>query len=205
MMLVFLVIISCFCIGFIEILKRKFSLPTALTRRLTHIGTAVVAGIAPLFVGQKEIIIVSLIFAGILFISRRYNLFSSIHAVERTTYGEVFLPLGVALTTLLFLPHDLVAFQFGIFVMGISDPLAGFVGEKFGTHHIKILGNQKSLEGSLTFFISSLVLTFLFAQKFEYQSLFIPLVLTFTEFGLVYGLDNLILPVVGAFLFQSFF
>jgi len=203
-MLVLLVVASCVCIAFVEVLKRKFSLPTALTRRLTHIGTAMVAGAAPLFVGQKEIIIVSLIFAGVLFVSRRYNLFSSIHTVDRVTFGEVFLPLGVALAALLFLPHDLAAFQFGVLVMGISDALAGFVGERFGKHSISLFKNKKSIKGSLAFLISTGILTFLFLPEFGYQLLLIPLTLTFTEFLLIYGLDNLFLPIVAGLLFQIF-
>ena len=204
MKLILLTLTSCAFILGTEVLKRKFSLPTAITRRLAHVGTAIVAGSSPLFVTQKEIVFVSMIFATVLLAGRRYDIFSAIHSVERNTFGEVFLPLGVALSALLFLPHNLGAFQFGIFVMGISDALAGLVGEKFGRHHIKFLSNKKSLEGSLVFFLSSLILTFLFIPALGYELLFVPLILTITEFCLVYGLDNLILPVAGALLFQNF-
>lgn len=88
--------------------------------------------------------------------------------------------------------------------MGISDALAGLVGEKFGKHYVKFFGNKKSLEGSLVFFLSSLALTVLFVPTFGYNLLFIPLILTFTEFCLIYGLDNFILPLAGAFLLQYF-
>ncbi|MDP3697025.1 MAG: hypothetical protein Q8R55_03250 [Candidatus Taylorbacteria bacterium] len=188
-----------------EILKRKFSIPTALTRRLAHIGTAVVAVVAPLFVTQKEIVVVSIIFAIVLLSGRRYNIFSAIHSVERNTFGEIFLPLGVALTALFFLPHNLPAFQFGIFIMGISDALAGLIGEQYGKYYIKFLDNKKSVEGSLVFFFSSLILTFLFVPVLGYSLFLIPLLLTFIEFCLVYGLDNLVLPIAGAYLIQLLF
>lgn len=205
MKLTLLVLTSCAFIVVTEVLKRKFSLSTTFTRRLVHIGTAVVAGISPFFVTQKEIVFVSIIFAVVLLVGRRYNIFSAIHSVERNTLGEVFLPLGVALTALLFLPHNVAAFQFGIFIMGISDALAGLAGEKFGSHHFFVFKNKKSIEGSLAFFITSLVLTFLFVSTFGYQLFVISIVLTLVEAGLVFGLDNLILPLLAAALVQYFF
>lgn len=199
---IIIVLLSCFFIAGGEIIKRRFSIPTKFTRRVIHIGTASVAGFAPLLVSKEELVLICIAFAIILFLGRSSRIFSAIHAVERYTFGEIYLPLGVAITALLFLPADLRAFQFGIFVMGISDSLAGLVGERFGERYFTIFGNKKSLEGSLTFFISTLILTFLFTSTFSYPLILIPAILTLVEFSLVYGLDNLVLPLVGAYLFQ---
>ncbi len=52
-----------------------------------------------------------------------------------------------------------------ILIMMYADVLAAFIGKKYGKHHINIpwVGNKRTLEGSLTFFGSSLVLSiFLF-------------------------------------------
>jgi len=205
MKLALLILTSSAFIVVTEILKRKFSLPTSLTRRVVHIGTAAVAGIAPIFVTKEEIIFVSIIFAIVILLGRPFRIFSAVHSVERTSFGEIYLPLGVIVTALIFLPHDLRAFQFGVFIMGISDALAGMVGERFGKHHVQFFGNKKSLEGSLVFFASSSVLTFLFFPIVGYQLVLIPLVLTFAEFSFVYGLDNLILPILGALLVRGLF
>lgn len=205
MKLTLLILASAAFIVGAEILKRAFSLSTTITRRIIHMGTAIVAGIAPFFVTREEIIIVSIIFAVVILLGRPFLLFSAIHSVGRTTFGEIYLPLGVIVTAFIFLPDELRAFQFGIFVMGVSDALAGIIGEKFGKHYVHFLDNKKSLEGSLTFFISSLVLTFLFFPIVGYQLVLTPFVLTLTEFGLIYGLDNLILPIVGAFLARGLF
>ena len=186
-------------------MKRKFSLSTVFTRRVVHIGTAIVAGVAPLFVTKEEIVLVSIIFAIVLFLGHSSHFLSAIHSVGRTTFGDVYHPLSVAITALIFLPHELRAFQFGVLIMGISDALAGLVGEKLGKHHIQFWGNKKSIEGSAIFFISSLVLTFLFFPILGYQFFIIPLILTLAELILPYGLDNLILPVLGALLTQYLF
>ena len=201
-----LIILACsvIIVG-IELLKRRFSLSTNITRRATHIGTSLVVVIMPLFISANQIIMIGLAFAVVLFVGRRYDLFSAIHGVERRTFGEVYLPLGVAITAYYFLPNNLASFQFGVFIMGISDALGGLIGEQFGKHYIHFFGNKKSLEGSIIFFVSSLVITFLFFPIFGYQLVIVPLILTLTEFSLVYGLDNLILPVLGAFLAKGLF
>jgi len=122
--------------------------------------------------------------------------------VERKTFGEVFLPLGVILCATFFVPKNILAFQFGILIMGISDALASLFGERFGKHIIKVFGHKKSIEGSLAFFISSVIIVLFFTQRLGYQIVLIPLILTLIEFFSVLGLDNLILPIAGAFLFQ---
>ena len=202
MKLTLLILTSASFILGAEFLKRKFSLPSAFTRRAIHIGTAIVAGVAPIFVTKGEIFWVSIIFAIILFIGRAYHLFSAIHSVERHTFGEVYLPLGVAFTALFFLPQNIQAFQFGIFIMGISDAIGGLVGEKFGKHPLSIFGNKKTMEGSLAFFVVSLALTAIFAPLISYKLILVPVILTLVELCFVYGLDNLVLPIVGAYLIQ---
>lgn len=195
---------SVFIVG-TEVLKRKFALPTAYTRRFIHIGTAAVAGLAPFFASRDQLVIVCIIFIVLLLLARSYSLFSAIHGVDRKSFGDIYLPLGVILTALIFLPQNIHVFQFGIFIMGISDAVAGYVGEKYGRHAFEVYFNKKSVEGSITFFVVSLILTFTFFPFFGYQLLIIPLILTMTEFGLVHGLDNLILPIIAAFLAQLLF
>src|SRR3989338_9685186 len=148
MELALIILVSSALIAVAELLKRKFSLPTMFTRRFAHVTTAIVACIAPFFITQTKMVVVSIMFAVVLLLGRRYHIFSAIHTVERRTYGDIFLPVGVACAALFFLPDNVEAFQFGILVMGISDALAGLIGEKYGTHTIRFFRNSKSIEGS---------------------------------------------------------
>src|SRR3989344_7897955 len=185
-LIIFILASSCLIVGN-EFIKRKFSLPVYITRKIAHFGGALIAFISPLFLNQKEIIIIGIIFAIILFFTRRTKLFSSIQAVSRATFGEIFLPMGVALCALFFLPDDIKSFQFGVLIMGVSDGLAGLIGESFGKHYFKIMNSRKSIEGACIFFGTSLILTFLFASGINYGILAIPLILTVVEFFLEYG------------------
>lgn len=196
----FFILISCALLASAEIAKRKFKLSVNVTRKISHAGAALIAVLSPLFVAKELIVFACFAFAGILFFSRRTSLFSSIQSVKRNTLGEVFLPLGEGLTALTFLPGGIREFQYGVLVMGLSDPLAGFIGEKFGKHEIPIFGGEKSIEGSCAFFVCTLLLTFFFFPALGYQLIIIPIILTFVEFLLGHGTDNLALPIVGAYL-----
>ena len=202
MNLIFFLLISCALIGGVEVTKRTFSLSSNITRRITHIGAALIAAAAPLFLSKIFIVTACLLFAVVMFFARRMPFLSSIHSIERRSLGDVFLPLGEAISALIFLPHSVTAFQYGVLVMGISDALAGLIGERYGKHTVRLFGNRRSLEGSATFLISTLIITAFFAPVFDFQILVVALVLTSVEFFMLYGLDNLVLPILGAFLFQ---
>lgn len=204
MNLIIFLVISTTLLVTVELLKRRFFLPSSITRRITHIGAALIAFVSPLFINKDLIVFACLGFAVTMFLSRRLSLFSSIHTVNRKTLGEVFLPLGEAFSAAIFLPQATVAFQYGILVMGLSDSFAGFVGEKYGRHQINIFNNRKSLEGSLIFLLTTIFLTFLFAPTLGFHLILIPLALTFTELFLGYGMDNLAIPIISSFLFLSY-
>jgi phytol kinase len=200
-----LLLISGACIALAEYAKRRYNVNTALTRRVAHIGTSLVAVIAPLYVPQLLLAYLCTFVALILFVSKKYNILRSLHTVERHTYGEVYLPLGVALSAFVVLPHSLLAFQAGVLIMGIADALAGIVGEYFGKHPVRMWSRTKSIEGSLAFFVSTLLITFCFLPIFGFHLLLIPCILTVLELSLDKGLDNLVLPLFAGVLFLTQF
>jgi dolichol kinase len=189
-----------FCLILNEIIFRKFHIPVSFSRKLVHIASSLIVFAMPFFLIKNEIIAIALFFAVLLFIARRKNIFSSVHSVTRKTLGEVFLPLGVAISAFFFLPKQILAFQFGILIMGISDAFASIIGEKFGRHIVKIFGHKKSFEGSFVFLVASIIIG-MFFLGFDYWIIFLSIILTIIELFLVLGLDNLILPTAAALLF----
>lgn len=200
-LILFITILLIFLI-IIEALSRKYLIDPTVSRKISHVGSAIIVYLMPIFLVRNEIIIIGIFFALLLFFTRRANVFSSIHSVQRKTFGEVFLPLGVILCALFFIPENKIAFQFGILIMGISDALASLVGEKFGKHVIKVFGYKKSIEGCTIFFISTLLIVYFFTHGLYFSSLVVVIILTGIELLLVLGLDNLILPIAGAYLIQ---
>lgn len=199
-LIIFLLISTVFLLV-VEITKRRLSLSPSITRKVSHIGAALICAASPLFLEKNLIVFACLGFAIVMFLSHRTSFFSSIHPVRRKTFGEVFLPLGEAISATIFLPQSVEAFQYGVLVMGLSDAFAGFVGEKYGRHQIIIFNNRKSLEGSLAFLLTTIFLTFLFAPSLGSHLILIPLVLTLIELILGYGMDNLAIPIFAALLF----
>ena len=198
------IILSTILLASVEVLKRKSIISNDLSRRLAHVGAGAINITAPLFVSNIAIVMVNIVFTGLLLATRNTGYFSSIQTTSRKTYGDVYFPLGIIAAAVLFLPDNVAAFQYGVAIMGFSDALAGFVGERWGRKTISILNNSKTLTGSIVFYITSVAITFVFAPQLLPVVLVLPLVLTAVEFVLVYGLDNLVLPVVAGFLFLSF-
>ncbi len=191
------ILISLALLFSVEVVKRHWKLSTNITRKVTHVGAASIAALSPLFIGKWFIVLGCLSFAVVMLLSRRFTFFASIQNVKRKSLGEVFLPLGEGFTALLFLPNGLREFQYGVLVMGLSDPIAGLIGEKFGSHRITFLGNKKSLEGSAAFFLCTAIITSFFVPL-GISIILISLLLTFVELLLDNGFDNLALPIVGA-------
>ena len=200
MMTAIFVVLSVLCIGGVELLKRSAGLSPEFSRRLAHVGAALIAAVSPYFLGAPIIIVACIIFALLVLIGRRTALLSSIHGVQRTSYGDVCLPLGEALAAALFLPHSIVAFQFGVLVMGLADPAAGIVGERFGRVSLPVPWVSKTLEGSCMFFLVACCIAAVFAPSLGVALFALSAVLTLIEGVLGYGLDNLVLPAVGGLL-----
>lgn len=181
-----------------------------LNRKIIHIISAVFICFFPYFLSVGQIVALSLIFVFIFSISKFLGFLPIINKVKRVSLGEIFYPLGVMISALIFLPDDNIrAFQFGILILGFSDAAANIFGDLFGYHRINFPWSKKSIEGSLAFFIVSLVIVCIFSgSNFDVLNLnnyfLLALILTVIEFLLFFGLDNLILPALASSLFLSF-
>jgi phytol kinase len=203
MNLIFAIIFFIVLLSFIEILKRFFNLPGELSRKLAHIASAFVVFFLPYFLGKWQIVLLISSFVLLLSISKWFNILKSLHSIKRKTWGEIFLPIGVGASAILFLPDNLMAFQFGILAMGFSDGLAGILGKKFGKCSYNLFGAKKTYFGSLVFFVVTFIIFMLFANVGIYmipKAILASTLLTVTEAIFNYGSDNLAIPVLGAYI-----
>ena len=91
----------------------------------------------------------------------------------------------------------------GILALGYGDGLASLVGQRFGRHPYTVFKGHKSLEGSLTMGVSTMVVLGLFFAFFKVSLPFMTL-LSLAVIAMVvealspYGLDNLFVPLITA-------
>jgi phytol kinase len=188
------------CVG-VEVLARRVQLPPELVRKLAHMSAAVLAAFLPLVLPFVQIAALGLLFALVMAVSVRLRVFSAIHGVSRTTYGEVFFPLGIA--ALAILCPSALPFAYGVLVLGLGDGLAALVGERLGRRVVPLLRTRKTLWGSGTFLVVCFAVGVLLmvpaGVPLPYAvaaAAALAIVLTPVELYLTHGLDNLVLPAL---------
>ena len=203
---IFLVIFTIIFFG-IDLIQKFTNNKSKWSRKATHVLSGIVVVFFPEFLNSVEIYALTIFFFFFLLVSKWKNILT-LHDVSRTTYGELIYPLSILLMNYFFLPNDDYAFKIGILVLAFSDGLAGWIGEKLDYKPIFIFQHKKSIGGSMIFFISTfLIFTFFFGISFELilPILTISLALTILEFFVIFGFDNLVIPIAAGILSKLIF
>ncbi len=198
-----------------------------IQRKIPHIFIGFLFVSSVFFLKKEGLLLFSLI----VFLASIFNffvpVFLKISEVKRKSLGIFLFPLGIFFLTLFFY-NQKEAFIFGILVLTISDSLAAFFGKEFGNKKIfKNNKNNKTCVGSFVFFLITFLLFLiikttqrsLYSEDISWENIFykeifnldflflifwaffFSLFLTITELFLIFGTDNFILPILGAFLF----
>lgn len=178
-----------------------------VVRKIVHIGTGNIILVAwwlsiPASVG----ITASIVASATTLLSYRFPILPGIDSVGRKSLGTFFYSASIGILIACFWsiqqPHYAVL---GVLVMTWGDGLAALVGQRFGKHKYKVLGRQKSLEGSLTvtavsYLISSSILLSVQGNVWQIWlvSLAVALVATVLEVFSIFGIDNLTVPLGSA-------
>lgn len=207
-------IVTAWVGGFLLIAAKlnRLTLNPEVTRKVVHIGTGNLILLAwwlsiPASVGIGASILASLV----TLLSYRVPLLPGLNSVGRKSFGTFFYSVSIGLLIAWFWPRQQPQYAaLGILVMAWGDGLAAVIGQRFGQHHYKIWGMQKSWEGSLTMCVVSYLVSgsLLFGvQGNIWQtwvvSLAVALVATVLEAFSIFGIDNLTVPLGSAAL--SFF
>ena len=177
------------------------------SRKFVHITVGSFVAFWPFFLSWQQVRLLGVAFVFGVVVSKYFKVFTAIHAVERPTYGEVCFALSVVALT--FITHDKAVFAAAALHMGLADGLAAIGGTIWGkSNSYKILGHTKSLVGSATFMLCSLLILIGYAtiQTHSINPVLLvglALVATGLENIAVYGLDNLAVPVVLALALQT--
>jgi len=127
---------------------------------------------------------------------------SVLFAVKRKSIGELFFPLAVTVIFIL-AGHNKSFFVIPVAILALADSLAALVGTRMGVRKYRSVDGSKTVEGSITFFITAflcalvvLALTPLqFHSHYIVVSLILALVATACEGMSFGGLDNLLVPL----------
>ena len=183
-----------------------------IIRKIVHIGTGNVIVIAWWLNIPATVGITASIFASIItLLSYIFPILPGINSVGRQSLGTFFyaLSIGILVAGFWYLQQPQYA-AIGILTMAWGDGLAALIGQRFGKHKYKLLGSNKSWEGSFTMtFLSFLINMFILlgTQGNIWQtwviSILVAIVATTLEAFSFLGIDNLTVPVGSAVLAYS--
>ena len=127
---------------------------------------------------------------------------------RRKSYGTLFYCLSLFILIYLFWDKDPYALISGFFIMTFGDGLAGLVGKSFDSKSWIFFKQKKSLFGTMTMFLTSLIVvcSIGYAQQnsFYLNYFAIAFLATLIEQFSILGIDNFIVPISSALLFNFF-
>ncbi len=183
-------------------------------RKLMHVGTGLFALLLPwLFPDRWPVYMLVALTMGVMVVLRlpRFSagIGATLHGVERSSYGDFLLALSVGLCFLLAGANTLY-YVLPIAVLTLADAAAALAGTTYGTRRFVIEDGEKSVEGSVVFFVITLLISlicFLFLSDLPPANTLM-LCLMVAAFGTLVeaqswrGFDNLFLPL-GLLIFLS--
>lgn len=186
----------------------RFRIAPELQRKIIHVAVGSSALFFPLvFSSPLPVFILTAAAIGVMLTMRRRSanaggLGSVLHAVERRSYGEIYLALSIAF---LFFRSDAapVLYVLPLAVITLSDTASALVGTAYGRMRFLVEDGTKSYEGVIAFFmvtwicamIALLMLSDAGRPNIVVLSFLIAAFCALVEADSWRGLDNLLVPV----------
>lgn len=143
-----------------ELIRKRFNGKPEITRKIVHVTTGLFILITPfVFDSSHPILAIALIFIPLNYTAVKIELFKSMHATERKSYGTIYYPISFFILTLLLWDNYKVILITSILILALADAMAAIVGTNVRQpRRYTFGGEQKSIEGSVTMFITSFVI-----------------------------------------------
>ena len=178
-----------------------------LLRKIIHIGMGPLIPLAKFLEIEQS---TAQYFAGgmsiLIVINYIYKLFPIIEDVDRKSFGTFFYCFSLLILISLFWEKDPLALTAGFFIMTLGDGLAGLIGKNFKSKTWKIFSQKKSLIGTTTMFVISLLVLSILGYtnnfNFNYYYFWIALLATLLEQISIIGIDNLSVPIITSIIFH---
>jgi len=178
-----------------------------LLRKIIHIGVGPLIPLAKfLDINQNLAQYIAALVSILVLINYVYRLFPIIEDIDRKSFGTLFYCLSLFILITFFWDKDPLSLFAGVFIMTFGDGLAGLLGKNLKSKNWIIFNQKKSLIGTATMFLVSLIITGSLAYYGNYEiSFFLPLIAllatTIEQFSIA-GIDNLFVPIVSAIAFN---
>ena len=204
------ILIYIFIIFFISIIYKRFNPNNKeALRKIIHIGIGPLIPLAKfLNVDQTSALCFTGIVSLLTFINYQSKLFPTIEDVDRKSYGTLFYCLSLFILIYLYWNKDPTSLFAGFFIMTFGDGFAGLIGKNFQSKSWFFFKQKKSLFGTMTMFITSLIVIFSLSyfQKYSLNIniIAIAFISTVIEQFSIFGLDNFFVPISAAFFFNYF-
>jgi phytol kinase len=214
----FIVLLAAFLLwlGVLKLYQHFRSPHPEHLRKLLHTGSGLLTLSFPwLFDTPTPVVLLCAASASLLLAVKvipafRRELGQVVDGVDRETLGEVYFPIAVAVVFVLAHGRDPLLFTVPILILSLADAVSALIGARYG--QVRYTGSDKSLEGSVAFFITAFfsvhVPLLLFGGAGRVETLLISLILAFLVMlleGCAWrGLDNLFIPIGGFFLLRSY-
>ena len=182
---------------------RKQKAHGEINRKFVHITVGSFVAFWPFFMTWNQIRLLSLAFLVAVAVSKYLHIFKAIHSVQRPTWGEIFFAISVGAVS--FITHDKWIYMAALLQMALADGLAAIVGVQYGKkQRYLVFGQVKSIVGTATFILVSVYIlvayTYLSGTPLSLAVMAgLGLVAGIIENFGVFGLDNLLVPLLVAF------
>lgn len=211
-------LLGCFLLllGGLQLYVRIAGGSPEITRKLFHLGSGILTLTFPFLFRELWPVLLltgvsTLTIAAITFLPPLRRRFGAVTSrVERTTLGELYFPIAIALLFWLSRGQDPLLFVIPVLMLTFGDATSALVGKRYGMTPYE--GASKSLEGSIAFLVVAFLCVhvplLLWSSLGRAESLLIAatlaLLVMLLEGSAWRGLDNLFIPIGGYFLLRAY-
>lgn len=211
-------VLGCFLVLFtvLQLYVRAAGGSPEVTRKIFHLGSGVLTLAFPfLFRDTWPVLLLTgataLLVTAIKFVPALRRHFGAVAGrVERTTLGELYFPIAIAVLFWLTRGGDPLLFVIPVLMLTFGDATSALIGGRYGITRYE--GASKSLEGSIAFLVVAFLCVhvplLLWSTLGRAESLLISatlaLLVMLLEGSAWRGLDNLFIPIGGFFLLRAY-
>ncbi len=196
-----------------EFMHRNAGFPAERSRKFVHVtGGLICLALPYMFRSHWWVLALTGATFGLLLFTYLRHQLNSIHQTQRRSLGSILFPIPVYICFLIAVRNnDGLFFYLPVSLLTISDTAAEIGGQKWGKRMIRFFGGQKSLAGTLSFFLTAVPLTICWLHFYhgtDIEECITPSILisggaALAELAGMQGWDNLTVPAVTMLLYGS--